>query len=85
MIRNDPDKEAAVGRVVREVGQADDGQLAGIQADVTKLLGDYERFMGGDLVTYLCTWREAAQRHQARRTASTTLTHLVAGDRKRAS
>jgi hypothetical protein len=54
--------------VSRDMGKADDTQLAGIQASVTTLLDTYERFMGGTLVEALCMWREAAQRHQERRT-----------------
>lgn len=76
-----------MGRVVREMGKADDTQLAGIRDAVTDLLGRYEEFMGGDLVTYLCTWREAAQQHQERRAApaAAAVTSLVAEHRKRAS
>jgi len=53
--------------VERDMAQADDLQLAGIQTSVTQLLDTYEKFMGGTLVEALCMWREAAQRHQARR------------------
>ena len=53
--------------VTRDMGKADDAQLAGIRAAVTQLLGTYEAFMGGTLVEALCLWSEAAQRHQGRR------------------
>ena len=53
--------------VMRDMGKADDAQLAGIQAAVTQLLDAYETFMGGTLVEALCLWREAAQRHHERR------------------
>lgn len=56
-----------MGRVVRQMGKAEDGQLSGIQDAVTSMLDDYESFMGSDLITYLCVWREAAQKHQASR------------------
>jgi hypothetical protein len=48
------DKEAIMGRVVRQMGKAEDGQLSGIQAAVTSMRDDYDSFMGGDLITYLC-------------------------------
>jgi hypothetical protein len=54
--------------IARDMGKAEDAQLAGIQASATELLDTYERFMGGTLVEALCMWREAAQRHQERRT-----------------
>ena len=68
MTRRDVDMEAIMGRVVRNMGRADDAQLYGIDDSVTRLLDAYEQFMGGDLVTYLCAWREAAQLHRVRRT-----------------
>ena len=46
-----------MGRVVRQMGKADDGQLSGIQDAVTSMLDGYELFMGSDLITYLCVWR----------------------------
>jgi hypothetical protein len=63
----DVDKEAIMGRVVRDMGKADDGQLASIQDAVTSLLDSFEQFMGSDLATSLCVWREAAQKHLANR------------------
>jgi hypothetical protein len=56
--------------VVRDMGQADDEELAGIQAAVSDLLGKYESRMGADLVLALCRWREAAGRHQNQRAAA---------------
>jgi hypothetical protein len=53
--------------VARDMGKADDAQLADIRAAVTQLLDTYETFMGGTLVEALCLWRQAAQRHQERR------------------
>ena len=67
MTGRDVDMEAIMGRVARELGKADDGQLAGIQDAVTSLLNQFEPYMGGDLVTFLCVWREAAQKHQSER------------------
>jgi hypothetical protein len=55
--------------VVRDIGRADDGQLAAIRDGATRLLGEYEQFMGGDLVEALCVWREAAKRQLNRRAA----------------
>ena len=52
-----------VSAVVRDMAQAADGELVGIQAAVSDLLGTYERRMGGDLVIALCRWSEAAGRH----------------------
>jgi hypothetical protein len=37
--------------VVRDMGKADDEELAGIRAAVSDLLGRYQQRMGGDLVT----------------------------------
>jgi hypothetical protein len=85
LIRRDVDKEAIMGRVVREMGKADDDELAGIQNAVTSLLDCYESFMGGDLITYLCVWREAAQKHQANRAKeAVTATPLHAPSQRRA-
>lgn len=72
MIGPDVDKEAIMGRVVRDMGKADEGQLAAIQDAVSSLLDRFEPFMGGDLITYLCVWREAAQKHQANRAKQST-------------
>jgi len=75
-----------MSRVVRDMGKADDGHLAGIQDAVTRLLGDYEQFMGNDLVTFLCAWREAAQRRQVRRSAQeAAVTTLSARPHRHAS
>ncbi|HXL87943.1 MAG TPA: hypothetical protein VN969_02995 [Streptosporangiaceae bacterium] len=52
---------------VRDIGKADDAQLTGICEDTTRLLAEYEPFMGGDLVEALCLWRQAAKRQQERR------------------
>ena len=52
-----------VSAVVRDMGQAEDGELAGIQEAVSDLLGKYERRMGRDLVVALCRWSESAGRH----------------------
>lgn len=66
-----------MSRVVRDMGKADDSQLASIRDAVSSLLDQFEPFMGGDLVTYLCTWREAAQKHQANRAKQAArVTHL---------
>jgi hypothetical protein len=59
-----------ISAVVRDMGNASDEELAGIQAAVSDLLGRYEYRMGGDLVTALCRWREAAGRHQKQRAAA---------------
>ena len=64
--------------VVRDMGKADDEELAGIQAAVSELLAKYEPRMGGDLVTALCRWGEAAGRQQKQRTAQNTVTQLTA-------
>ena len=55
--------------VVRDIGKADDAQLTAIREDATRLLDEYEQFMGGDLVEALCLWHEAAKRQQERRAA----------------
>jgi hypothetical protein len=39
--------------VVRDIGKADDAQLAAIRENATRLLDEYEQFMGGDLVEAL--------------------------------
>ena len=73
--------------VVRDMSHAGNEELAGIQAAVSDLLGKYEQRMGGDLVTALCRWREAAERHQMQRAAAddATVTPLTAKTGKRAS
>lgn len=53
--------------VVRDMGKADDRQLAAICEGATQLLDQYGQFMGGHLAEALCVWREAAQRHQDQR------------------
>jgi hypothetical protein len=53
--------------VVRDMGKADDEQLAAIRESATRLLDESEQFMGGDLVEALCLWREAAERQQKHR------------------
>jgi len=74
-----------MGRVVREMGKAGDGQLSGIQDAVTSMLDDYESFMGSELITYLCVWREAAQKHQANRAKrAVAATPLPANGQRRA-
>jgi hypothetical protein len=84
MMRGQCDGECQlISAVIRDMGKADDEELAGIQAAVSDLLGKYELRMGGDLVIALCRWREAAERHQKQRaTAGATVTPLVG---KRAS
>ena len=73
----DAGKDAIMGRASRDMAKADDGQLAGIQEAVTGLLDQFERFMGGDLVTSLCVWRETAQKHHASRSKPDAgVTHL---------
>lgn len=42
------------------MGKASDEELAAIKAAVSDLLGKYELRMGGDLITALCLWSEAA-------------------------
>jgi hypothetical protein len=74
-------REVIMGRVVREMGKADDAQLAGFQESVSRLLGEFESFMGGDLVTYLCVWREAAKKHQAARAGQATAPTPLASKR----
>jgi hypothetical protein len=56
-----------VASVVRDMSKADDEELAAIQAAVSSLLAEHEARMGGDLITALCRWSEAAARHQERR------------------
>jgi hypothetical protein len=60
------------------MGQAGDEELAALQAAVGDLLGRFEPRMGGDLVTALCRWREAAGRALKQRTAQATVTPLSA-------
>jgi hypothetical protein len=67
-----------IAAVVHDMGKADDEELAGIQAAVSELLGKYEPRMGGDLITALCRWSEAAGRQQKQRTAQSTVTQLAA-------
>jgi hypothetical protein len=73
--------------VSRDMAKADDDELAAIQAAVSDLLGKHEGRMGGDLVTALCLWRQAAARHQQQRSAATqaTVTPLPAQVGQRAS
>jgi hypothetical protein len=52
-----------VSAVVRNMGKASEDELASIQAVVSDLLGKYEARMDADLVTALCRWSEAADRH----------------------
>ena len=67
-----------ISAVVRDMGQAGDEELAALQAAVGDLLDRFERRMGGDLVTALCHWREAAGRTVKQRTAQATVTPLSA-------
>jgi hypothetical protein len=66
------------------MGQADDEELAAIQAAVSDLIGKHEARMGGDLVTALCRWSEAAGKYQSQRAAATqaTVTLLVKADKR---
>jgi hypothetical protein len=59
------------------MGKADDEELADLQAAASDLIGRFEARMGGDLVTALCRWREAAARTVKRRTAQATVTALA--------
>jgi hypothetical protein len=61
--------------VVRDIGKADDAQLSAIREGATRLLDEYEPFMGGDLAEALCLWREAAKRQQERRAAPGATVH----------
>ena len=65
-------------RVVRDIGKADDEQLAAIRDGATRLLDEYEQFMGGDLLEALCVWREAAKRQQERAASDATVKPLRA-------
>ena len=65
-----------VRAVVRDMGGAGDEELAALQAAVGDLLDRFEPRMGGDLVTALCRWREAAGRTVRQRTAQATVTPL---------
>lgn len=67
-----------ISAVVRDMGQAGDEELAALQAAVGDLLDRFEPRMGGDLVTALCRWREAAARTAKQRTAQATVTPLSA-------
>lgn len=58
-----------MGRVTRDIGKADDDQLVGIDLAVSDLLDRFGCFIGGDLQTYLCVLREAAQTQAKRRRA----------------
>jgi hypothetical protein len=73
-----------IGAVVRDMGQADDEELVAIQAAVSDLLGKHEARMGGDLVTALCRWSEAADKHQRQRAAarSAAVTRLASADKR---
>jgi hypothetical protein len=73
-----------VSAVVRDMAQADDGELAGIQAVVTDLLGKYERRMGSELVIALCRWSEAAGRHLKTRQETVLADDLTARRRRQA-
>ena len=66
-----------ISAVVRDMGQAGDEELAALQAAVGELLDRFEPRMGGDLVTALCRWREAAGRTLKQRTAQATVTPLT--------
>jgi len=66
-----------ISAVCRDMAKAGDEELAGIQAAVSDLLGKYELRMGGDLVTALCRWSEAAVRQQRQRAAQATVTLLA--------
>jgi hypothetical protein len=65
------------GAVVRDMGKVGDVELAAIQAAVGDLLSKFESRMGGDLITALCRWSEAAARQQRQRTAQATVTQLA--------
>jgi hypothetical protein len=64
--------------VVRDMGKADDEQLAAIQDGAAHLLDELEQFMGSALVEALCLWREAAKRQQQRRAADAAVKPLRA-------
>jgi hypothetical protein len=73
-----------ISSVVRDMGNAGDEELAAIQAAVSDLLGKHEARMGGDLVTALCRWSEAAGKHQRQRAATKQATVTVLPAEKRA-
>jgi putative NADH-flavin reductase len=66
-----------VRAIVRDMSKAEDEELTAIQAAVTDLVGKFELRMGGDLVTALYRWSEAAARQQRRNTAQATVTPLA--------
>ena len=74
-----------ISRVVRDMGQADDAELAAIQATVSDLIGKHETRMGADLVTALCRWSEAAGKHLEQHAASRQADDLAARRRVAAS
>ena len=53
--------------VYRDFGRASDEELDEIHGTATRLLDDYERYLGGDLVEALCVLREAAVKTKRRR------------------
>jgi hypothetical protein len=67
-----------ISAVVRDMGKADDQELADLQVAVSGLLDRFESRMGGDLVTALCRWREAAARTVKQRAAQATVTDITA-------
>jgi hypothetical protein len=67
-----------ISAVVRDMSKADEEELTALQAAVGDLLDRFEGRMGGDLVTALCRWREAAARTLKQRTAQATVTELSA-------
>jgi hypothetical protein len=74
-----------ISSVVRDMVNAGDDELAAIQAAVSNLVGRFEARMGGDLVTALCRWGEAAGKHQEQRAARAGVSQLPAKTAKRAS
>jgi hypothetical protein len=56
--------------IVRDMGKADDEQLAAIADGAAHLLDELGQFMGGQLVEALCIWREAAHKQLDRRAAA---------------
>jgi hypothetical protein len=65
---------ALISSVARDMGKASDQELAAIKTAVSDMLGKHEARMGGDLVTALCRWSEAADRHLTQRTAAVPMT-----------
>jgi hypothetical protein len=53
-------------RAYREIRQATDEELAAMRDRLSALM-DYERFLGSDLLTGLCTVNEALAAEQGRR------------------